>query len=160
VVQSTALDPNRGCSLTAAHSSCARTLPKSVETAQRVGGGNLNLVVFWSPISRTSRHSLPITLQDKGWFEQRLGPGVTVNWFVYNAGPSATLGVDCGVGPDIGEVDRIGEHCLPSQPAGLIEKLDCLDTRSGGRDPAAQKTMAPNFAVHVWQPIAPHLSIR
>jgi NitT/TauT family transport system substrate-binding protein len=27
--------------------------------------------------------------QGKGWFEQRLGPDVTVQWFVYNAGPSA-----------------------------------------------------------------------
>ena len=25
----------------------------------------------------------------KGWFEPRLGPGVKVEWFVYNAGPSA-----------------------------------------------------------------------
>jgi NitT/TauT family transport system substrate-binding protein len=24
-----------------------------------------------------------------GWFEQRLGPGVTIQWYVYNAGPSA-----------------------------------------------------------------------
>jgi len=27
--------------------------------------------------------------QEKGWFEQRLGPGVQVEWFTYNAGPSA-----------------------------------------------------------------------
>jgi hypothetical protein len=27
--------------------------------------------------------------QGKGWFEQRLGPDVTIQWFVYNAGPSA-----------------------------------------------------------------------
>ena len=27
--------------------------------------------------------------QKKGWFEQRLGPDVEVQWFVYNAGPSA-----------------------------------------------------------------------
>ena len=27
--------------------------------------------------------------QGKGWFEQRLGPDVTIAWFVYNAGPSA-----------------------------------------------------------------------
>jgi NitT/TauT family transport system substrate-binding protein len=27
--------------------------------------------------------------QGKGWFEQRLGPNVTIQWFVYNAGPSA-----------------------------------------------------------------------
>jgi NitT/TauT family transport system substrate-binding protein len=30
-----------------------------------------------------------LTRQGKGWFEQRLGPGVKVEWFVYNAGPSA-----------------------------------------------------------------------
>ncbi len=27
--------------------------------------------------------------QGKGWFEQRLGPGVKIDWFIYNAGPSA-----------------------------------------------------------------------
>ena len=26
---------------------------------------------------------------DKGWFEQRLGNGITIQWFPYNAGPSA-----------------------------------------------------------------------
>lgn len=30
-----------------------------------------------------------LTRQGKGWFEQRLGPGVKIEWFVYNAGPSA-----------------------------------------------------------------------
>jgi NitT/TauT family transport system substrate-binding protein len=30
-----------------------------------------------------------LTRQEKGWYEQRLGPGVKVEWFVYNAGPSA-----------------------------------------------------------------------
>ena len=30
-----------------------------------------------------------LSRQGKGWFEQRLGPGVQVQWFVYNAGPSA-----------------------------------------------------------------------
>lgn len=27
--------------------------------------------------------------EGKGWFEERLGPGVKIDWFVYNAGPSA-----------------------------------------------------------------------
>lgn len=27
--------------------------------------------------------------QGKGWFEERLGPGFEIEWFVYNAGPSA-----------------------------------------------------------------------
>jgi NitT/TauT family transport system substrate-binding protein len=30
-----------------------------------------------------------LSRQGKGWFEQRLGPGVTIEWYVYNAGPSA-----------------------------------------------------------------------
>lgn len=30
-----------------------------------------------------------LTRQGKGWFEERLGPGTKVEWFVYNAGPSA-----------------------------------------------------------------------
>src|SRR6202453_841498 len=30
-----------------------------------------------------------LSRQGKGWFEQRLGPGVEVQWFTYNAGPGA-----------------------------------------------------------------------
>src|ERR1700751_6372300 len=30
-----------------------------------------------------------LSRQGKGWFEQRLGPGVKIEWFVYNAGPGA-----------------------------------------------------------------------
>ncbi len=30
-----------------------------------------------------------LTAEKKGWFEERLGPDVEVQWFVYNAGPSA-----------------------------------------------------------------------
>src|SRR3954470_14535531 len=30
-----------------------------------------------------------MTRQGKGWFEQRLGPDTKIEWFVYNAGPSA-----------------------------------------------------------------------
>jgi sulfonate transport system substrate-binding protein len=30
-----------------------------------------------------------LTREGKGWFEQRLGPGVTLQWYVYNAGPAA-----------------------------------------------------------------------
>lgn len=30
-----------------------------------------------------------LTRQGKGWFEERLGPDVTIDWYVYNAGPSA-----------------------------------------------------------------------
>src|ERR1700754_2640681 len=30
-----------------------------------------------------------LSRQHKGWFEERLGPGVEIQWFTYNAGPSA-----------------------------------------------------------------------
>jgi NitT/TauT family transport system substrate-binding protein len=30
-----------------------------------------------------------LSRQGKGWFEQRLGPNVQIQWFIYNAGPSA-----------------------------------------------------------------------
>jgi NitT/TauT family transport system substrate-binding protein len=30
-----------------------------------------------------------LSRKGKGWFEQRLGPGAEIEWFVYNAGPSA-----------------------------------------------------------------------
>lgn len=30
-----------------------------------------------------------LTAEKRGWFEERLGPDVEVQWFVYNAGPSA-----------------------------------------------------------------------
>src|SRR3954451_22642383 len=30
-----------------------------------------------------------LSRQGKGWFEEKLGPGIKIEWFVYNAGPSA-----------------------------------------------------------------------
>src|SRR5208282_5978003 len=30
-----------------------------------------------------------LSRQGKGWFEQRLGPDVEIQWYTYNAGPSA-----------------------------------------------------------------------
>lgn len=33
---------------------------------------------------------------EKAWFEQRLGPDVTIQWFVYNAGPSAMEAIFAG----------------------------------------------------------------
>ena len=30
-----------------------------------------------------------LTRQGKGWYEERLGPGAKIEWFIYNAGPSA-----------------------------------------------------------------------
>src|SRR5205814_8910957 len=37
-----------------------------------------------------------LTRQGKGWFEQRLGPNVQIQWFTYNAGPSAMEAIFAG----------------------------------------------------------------
>ena len=34
-----------------------------------------------------------LSRQGKGWFEERLGPNVKVEWYTYNAGPSAMEGI-------------------------------------------------------------------
>jgi NitT/TauT family transport system substrate-binding protein len=37
-----------------------------------------------------------LSREGKGWFEQRLGPDVTLQWYSYNAGPSAIEGILAG----------------------------------------------------------------
>src|SRR5213080_812808 len=37
-----------------------------------------------------------LTRQGKGWFEERLGPNVEIQWFTYNAGPSAMEAIFAG----------------------------------------------------------------
>lgn len=37
-----------------------------------------------------------LSRQGKGWFEQRLGPDVKIEWFTYNAGPSAMEAIFAG----------------------------------------------------------------
>ena len=37
-----------------------------------------------------------LTRGGEGWFEKRLGPGVEIQWFVYNAGPSAMEAILAG----------------------------------------------------------------
>ena len=37
-----------------------------------------------------------LTRQGKGWFEERLGPGITIDWYTYNAGPSAMEAIFAG----------------------------------------------------------------
>src|SRR5947207_7144670 len=37
-----------------------------------------------------------LTRQGKGWFEERLGPTVEIQWFTYNAGPSAMEAIFAG----------------------------------------------------------------
>jgi NitT/TauT family transport system substrate-binding protein len=37
-----------------------------------------------------------LSREGKGWFEERLGPSVEIQWFTYNAGPSAMEAIFAG----------------------------------------------------------------
>ena len=37
-----------------------------------------------------------LSRQGKGWFEERLGPNVEIQWYTYNAGPSAMEAIFAG----------------------------------------------------------------
>src|SRR6266478_4402243 len=37
-----------------------------------------------------------LSREKKGWFEERLGPDVEIEWFTYNAGPSAIEAIFAG----------------------------------------------------------------
>src|ERR1700682_4668509 len=37
-----------------------------------------------------------LSRQHKGWFEERLGPKIDIQWFTYNAGPSAMEAIFAG----------------------------------------------------------------
>ena len=69
-----------------------------------------------------------LSRQGKGWFEARLGPGVEIQWFTYNAGPSAMEAIFAKsieltyVGPEFIPIETSGDEgpqSLNRGPAGL-----------------------------------------
>jgi NitT/TauT family transport system substrate-binding protein len=66
-------------------------VPFLITVAASVAGGKTVIRVGHFPnithVQGLVAHHL--SRQGKGWFEARLGPGVEVQWFTYNAGPSA-----------------------------------------------------------------------
>lgn len=59
---------------------------------RRPAGGDGKVVRFGHFPNVTHAHGLvahALSRAGKGWFEERLGPGVRVEWYAYNAGPSA-----------------------------------------------------------------------
>jgi NitT/TauT family transport system substrate-binding protein len=57
-------------------------LPASAQEVVRVGHFP-NITHVQALVARSFER------QGRNWFAERLGPGVTVQWYVYNAGPSA-----------------------------------------------------------------------
>jgi NitT/TauT family transport system substrate-binding protein len=61
---------------------CAVATPSTAQTTLRLGHfPNI------THVQALVAHNL--SRQGNGWFEQRLGPGIKIEWYVYNAGPSA-----------------------------------------------------------------------
>ena len=100
--------------------------------------------------SQTSR-------EGHGWFEQRLGPDVTIQWFAFNAGPSAMEGLFAGsidltyVGPNpaINAYIRSGGDEIRVL-AGAAEGGAALVVRADGRiktpaDFRGRKVATPQF---------------
>lgn len=67
----------------------ALACPLSARTVLRVGYFP-NVTHAQGVIGRT------LTAQQKGWFEERLGPDVEVQWYAFNAGPSAMEAIFAG----------------------------------------------------------------
>lgn len=65
-------------------SGCGRTTKTSAD-----GKDTLRVGHFPNVTHAQALVARQLTRQGKGWFEERLGPGVKLEWFVYNAGPSA-----------------------------------------------------------------------
>ena len=76
-----------------------------------------------------------LSRQGKGWFEERLGPDIKIEWFVYNAGPSAMEAVFAksidlayvGPGPALTTSDVVG----PALAAEQMFHATCLNPDTG-----------------------------
>jgi len=76
----------------------ARPAGTSAGAGTGAGDGGLVLRVGHFP-NLTHAHGLvahALTRKGQGWFEERLGPGTRIEWFVYNAGPSAMEAILAG----------------------------------------------------------------
>jgi NitT/TauT family transport system substrate-binding protein len=82
------------------------------------------------------------TREGHGWFEQRLGPGVTVQWFPFNAGPSAMEAIFAG-GIDLTYVG-------PSPALNAYIRSDGEDIRvlAGAAEGGAAPVVAGNGPIH------------
>jgi len=82
-----------------------------------------------------------LSRQGKGWFEERLGPGVKIDWYVYNAGPSAMEAVFA----NSIDVTYVG----PSPAINAFAKSDGAEVRivSGAANGGAALVIQPDSAI-------------
>ena len=78
----------------------------------------------------------------KGWYEQRLGPNVEIQWFTYNAGPSAMEAIFAG------SLDVTYVGTGPALNAHLKANGDEIRVISGAADAGAALVVKPNGGIN------------
>jgi len=83
-----------------------------------------------------------LSRQNKGWFEARLGPGTKIDWFIYNAGPSAMEAIFA----DSIDLTYVG----PSPAINAYSKANGEEIRiiSGAADGGSALVVQPDQALH------------
>lgn len=80
--------------------------------------------------------------QGKGWYEQRLGPNVEIQWFTYNAGPSAMEAIFAG------SLDVTYVGTGPALNAHFKAKGEEIRVISGAADAGAALVVKPNGGIN------------
>lgn len=78
----------------------------------------------------------------KGWYEQRLGPNVEIQWFTYNAGPSAMEAIFAG------SLDVTYVGTGPALNAHFKAKGEEIRVISGAADAGAALVVKPNGGIN------------
>ena len=79
-----------------------------------------------------------LSRQGKGWYEQRLGPNVEIQWFTYNAGPSAMEAIFAGSL----DVTYVGQ--APALTAHLKSNGEEIRVIAGAANGGAALVVKPN----------------
>jgi len=79
--------------------------------------------------------------QGKGWFEQRLGPNVEIQWFTYNAGPSAMEAIFAG------SLDVTYVGTGPALTAHFKSRGEEIRVISGAADGGAALVVKPDGSI-------------
>ncbi len=77
------------------------------------------------------------TREQRGWFEQRLGPDVAIQWFPYNAGPSAMEAIFAG------SIDLAYVGPNPALNAYIRSRGDEIRVLAGAAEGGAALVVAP-----------------
>jgi len=82
------------------------------------------------------------TREGHGWFEQRLGPGVAVEWFPFNAGPSAMEAIFAGA------IDLTYVGPSPALNAYIRSEGDEIRVLAGAAEGGAALVVAGHGPIH------------